>query len=325
MINWKSILSSFNDKPTLLEWLKLVEKALKESVLTSVTTEQDADKSNTKLIFNFEDGTQIETGFFPTKGKDAAEIISATSMYIGTTSGLSKSRVTFGKSDNRSFYTDILVKAGKAIESFTSAVKEVTDENTVNTITVNYDDKTNNTFEVSSARGKQGAAGATGATGAIGPAGPTGPKGADGVSITGIDTVSDEVVGDETLTTLRAHYSNSTTDEFVVTAKNGKDGSGGGKLYAHSFGGDSYNSSDTSQYIVVFYSTNGEKITYDNVNSKKIPFAFVYKLDSNGNESFVNIAVGIVNDGPPNTISVKFAGAEVGLYLTNISSAVTEV
>ena len=59
MINWKSILSSFNDKPTLLEWLKLVEKALKESVLKSVTTEQDADTANATLIFNFEDGTQI--------------------------------------------------------------------------------------------------------------------------------------------------------------------------------------------------------------------------------------------------------------------------
>ena len=34
---------------------------------------------------------------------------------------------------------------------------------------------------------------------------------------------------------MRAHYSNDTTDEFVVTAKNGKDGSsgGGGKLYLH--------------------------------------------------------------------------------------------
>ena len=206
MINWKSILSSFNDKPTLLEWLKLVEKALKESVLKTITTEQDADKANTKLIFNFEDGTQIDTGFFPTKGKDAAEITGATSMYLGTTNGLSKSRVTFSKSDNRSFYADILVKAGKAVESFSSAVKEVTDENTVNTITVNYDDKTSNTFEVSSARGKQGATGATGA---------------DGISITGIGVVGNEIVGDKTLTTLRANYSNSTSDEIVITAKNG--------------------------------------------------------------------------------------------------------
>ena len=46
-------------------------------------------------------------------------------------------------------------------------------------------------------------------------------KGADGVSIMGIDTVSDEVVGDLTYTTLRALYSDNTTDEFVVAAKNG--------------------------------------------------------------------------------------------------------
>ena len=238
MINWKSILSSFNDKPTLLEWLKLVEKALKESVLTSVTTEQDANKENTKLIFNFEDGTQIDTGFFPTKGKDAAEITGATSLYIGTTNGLSKSRVTFSKNDNRSFYADILAKAGKAVESFTSAVKEVTDENTVNTITVNYDDKTSNTFDVSSARGKQGATGATGATGPKGATGATGPKGADGVSITEINTVSDEVVGDETHTTLRAHYSNNTTDDFVVTAKNGS-------LSYHKYGTVTTDNNDT--------------------------------------------------------------------------------
>ena len=72
MINWKSILSSFNNKPTLLQWLKLVQKALKESVLTSVTAEQDADKANTKLIFKFEDGTQIDTEFFTSKGDTGA-------------------------------------------------------------------------------------------------------------------------------------------------------------------------------------------------------------------------------------------------------------
>lgn len=204
MINWKSILSSFNDKPTLLEWLKLVEKALKESVLKSVTTEQDADKANTKLIFNFEDGTQIATDFFPTKGKDAAEITSATSMYMGTTNGLSKSRVSFSKSDNRSFYTDIMAKAGKAVESFSSAVKEVTDENTVNTITVNYDDKTSNTFDVISARGKQG------------------ETGAQGVSITRIEDVSNEIVGNQTLTTLRVYYSNGETGEISIYAENGE-------------------------------------------------------------------------------------------------------
>ena len=66
MINWKSILSSFNDKPTLLEWLKQVEKALKESVLTSVLT--DTKDGKTSFIFKFEDGTEITTDYVQTKG-----------------------------------------------------------------------------------------------------------------------------------------------------------------------------------------------------------------------------------------------------------------
>lgn len=47
-------------------------------------------------------------------------------------------------------------------------------------------------------------------------------KGEDGVSVTSFETVSSTVVGDNTNTTVRANYSNNTTDEFVATAKNGK-------------------------------------------------------------------------------------------------------
>lgn len=66
MINWKSMLSSFNDKPTLLEWLKLVEKALKESVLTNVLT--DTKDGKTAFTFKFEDGTEITTDYVQTQG-----------------------------------------------------------------------------------------------------------------------------------------------------------------------------------------------------------------------------------------------------------------
>ena len=73
MINWKSILSSFNDKPTLLEWLKMVEKALKESVLTNVLT--DTKDGKTSFIFKFEDGTEIRTDYVQTKGDPGATSI----------------------------------------------------------------------------------------------------------------------------------------------------------------------------------------------------------------------------------------------------------
>ena len=82
-------------------------------------------------------------------------------------------------------------------------------------------------------------------------------KGEDGVSVTSFETVSSTVVGDNTNTTVRAHYSNNTTDEFVVTAKNGKDGSsgGGGKLYLKRLEA----SKPGISYSISFYSSNPEK------------------------------------------------------------------
>ena len=57
MINLQSILSLFDDKPTLLKWLKKVEAALVASVLTDVGVEQTGE--DVTLTFNFEDGTNI--------------------------------------------------------------------------------------------------------------------------------------------------------------------------------------------------------------------------------------------------------------------------
>lgn len=123
MINYDSILSAFDGKPTLLQWLKLVKKALDESVLKDITLKQDG--ASVVFTFNFEDGTSISTP-----------------------------AVTLPKGDT----------------------------------------------------------------------GAKGDKGEQGVSVTGVDEVSDEVVGSQTLTTLRFHFSNGTNDEVVVYAENGKNG-----------------------------------------------------------------------------------------------------
>ena len=140
MINWKSILSSFNDKPTLLEWLKLVEKALKESVLTNVLT--DTKDGKTAFTFKFEDGTEIKTDYIQTQG------------------------------------------------------------------------------EV----GPKGDTGPQGDVGPQGPQGPQGPKGdPDGTSITRVEEISNEVVGNQTVTTLRIYLSNGTFNDVAIYAKNGSD------------------------------------------------------------------------------------------------------
>lgn len=138
MINYDSILSAFDGKPTLLQWLKMVKKALDESVLKDITVSQDG--ASAVFTFNFEDGTSISTP-----------------------------AVTLPKGD-------------------------------------------------------------TGAKG------DKGDKGEQGVSVTGVDEVSNEVVGSQTLTTLRFNFSNGTNNEVVVHAENGKNASGGGKLYRHYVG-----------------------------------------------------------------------------------------
>lgn len=62
MINYESILSSYDDKLTLMQWLKKVEAALAASVLTAVDVTQNGDVVT--LSFDFEDGTKLEAPSF---------------------------------------------------------------------------------------------------------------------------------------------------------------------------------------------------------------------------------------------------------------------
>ena len=80
MINWQSILSSFDDKPTLLEWLKKVQKALNESALTTVTVTQEKARkvNNITLTPTFHDGTKIVAPAFTVQ--DGADGIGITDL-----------------------------------------------------------------------------------------------------------------------------------------------------------------------------------------------------------------------------------------------------
>lgn len=63
MINKESIISAFDDKATLLMWLKKVEEALKESVLTNVEVIKITD-ARSVIRFTFADNTSITTPEF---------------------------------------------------------------------------------------------------------------------------------------------------------------------------------------------------------------------------------------------------------------------
>lgn len=92
MINKNTILSAFDDKGTLLKWLKKVEKALKESVLTSVEVIKVTD-TRAIIKFIFADSTSITTPEFTLpKGEkgdkgDGLELLS--SIYSNTPSFIS--------------------------------------------------------------------------------------------------------------------------------------------------------------------------------------------------------------------------------------------
>ena len=73
MINDNTIISSFNDRPTLLEWLKQVEEALKRDTATGVSVENPSVNSYIFKI-TFADGKTIasDTIRFPDSVKSVA-------------------------------------------------------------------------------------------------------------------------------------------------------------------------------------------------------------------------------------------------------------
>ena len=61
MINDSTILSSFNDRPTILEWLKKVEEALKTDTATAIKFENTSPNHYVASV-EFYDGSKIQSG-----------------------------------------------------------------------------------------------------------------------------------------------------------------------------------------------------------------------------------------------------------------------
>lgn len=62
-INKQTIISAFDDKLTLLQWLKTINKALDEAVLTGVEVRQKGNATYS-FVVTFEDGTELESNKF---------------------------------------------------------------------------------------------------------------------------------------------------------------------------------------------------------------------------------------------------------------------
>lgn len=61
MLNYETILSSYDDKMTLMQWLKKVEEALKHASATAFRVNKKGN-ATISFIIDFEDGTTLESG-----------------------------------------------------------------------------------------------------------------------------------------------------------------------------------------------------------------------------------------------------------------------
>lgn len=105
MINDNTILSSFNDRPTLLEWLKKVEEALKTDTATGVSVENPSVNSYIFKI-TFADGKTIasDTIRFPDSVKSVT--IENGHIIVTTQEGI---RTDLGAISGNNPYADIIV------------------------------------------------------------------------------------------------------------------------------------------------------------------------------------------------------------------------
>lgn len=128
-------------------------------------------------------------------------------------------------------------------------------------------------------------------------------------SVTGVDEVSNEVVGGQTLTTLRFNFSNGTNDEVVVHAENGKDASSG-KLYRHNI----HMAGGNGEIYFTLYTS--QEAAYTSVNPVfailgNTPYQFVYYNGEAGN------GIGVV------TLILDIKSFNIKLYKSSSSGVTT--
>ena len=87
MIDWKSILSLYNGKATLLQWLRKVEKAVGDSVLTGVKVDKTTPTAAT-LTLTFADGSEETSPEFLLPSAGQPEDIDGINLNVGENSVL---------------------------------------------------------------------------------------------------------------------------------------------------------------------------------------------------------------------------------------------
>ena len=226
MVKLDTVLSVYDDKLTLMQWLKQVEKALKDSVLVSIDCEQVAE-DKAVFVFNFEDGTRVETPAVTLpqgpKGDTGASVKVLPSAedctqvgdgYIDDNGHL----IVLQTVDPRHFVDCGIIRGpqgpqGPQGEQGPQGVQGETGA----TGPQGVQGETGATGPqgprgLTGPQGAQGVQGEQGPTGATGPQGPTGATGPQGVSVTGVTYVLD--ANGDTVATFS--FSNGTSQEITI-------------------------------------------------------------------------------------------------------------
>ena len=229
-INLKTLLSTFNEKGTLLKWLQQLEKALAQSVLESVTV-TTSTAGSAVFSFNFADDTAIKTPPVPLPRGEAGE-------------------------------------DGTSIRTITDGTPRIQDDFTITPFTITLTDGTTIPFEVSAANGAAAAAGkdgvgieeitsgepyesngdtvtpititkTEGAAVELSISAKNGMNGTNGNGIVTVHALRHYTQDAETITVVEAVTNNGENPQFEVHARNGS-----GELYYHevslNLSGDSY-------------------------------------------------------------------------------------
>ena len=238
MIDWKTILSSFDDKPTLLQWLKIVEKALQNASLEDVAIK---NTGNNMYVFEFKfaDGSTVTSSPINFL-KEISGIEKVSDSIVGTQT-VTTLRVNYfdGTSDDFSVAAENGKdgndgkegKAGKGVTRFEDIEDQIVGTQTYTTVRVHYTDGTTNDINVAAENGK---------------------------GIREMSNVSNRIVGNQTVTTIRAFYTDGTAQDLSVYAENGS--GGGSRLYLHEIVG-TLDDASMSAYYIRFLSSNSKKVT----------------------------------------------------------------
>lgn len=175
MIKWETILSTADDKLTLLEWLKMVEKAINDGALTGISVQQ-SDAEHATITFSFTgdpeqsftltlpQGEQGEKGEPGTPGADGTDGTNGRDALVQNRALMSANITSPMAIPNEALNRTAVV--GEPMVMFATDTTENKSYMLIGTITSVGDDRNPYTFITYSSKvdvtGKQGAAGAPG-------------------------------------------------------------------------------------------------------------------------------------------------------------------